>query len=354
MNESTRGLPVILAVLALCVVVLIGGLTQVRAHSHADQANTNRSLVALGRVVADQSNLTSAQVSQLMAHLPANRRRLEAGLDDVVGQTSSEAAHAVQAAGTSTPGTVAGDFASVFEDRAQAMSEVRSAADGFLGMQPLPTAGAPKTDPFTSPRDLLSATDATNRIDAASTLLSRSNQLYASVRTALARAPGQAQLPRSVWVVPGRRSGHTGTVAAQMVEQMSKSASLQGVHELVLRSVRFNPPIVPALPSTPAGTSMLSPTTRIGVTVVVADEGTADEAHATVRFDLTSATPSVSKTLVRTAPVLAGGSAALPQATFDVQPGSTYVLNMSIAVPSGQTSMSGTARQQTLDVAPTT
>jgi hypothetical protein len=139
-----------------------------------------------------------------------------------------------------------------------------------------------------------------------------------------------------------------------MVGQMSKSASLQGVHDLVLRTVRFNPPIVPSPPATPAGTSLLGPTTHVGVTVVVADEGTADQAHATVRFVLASATPSESKTLVRTAPVLSGSSVALPQATFAVRPGSTYVLTLSIAVPAGQTDLGGTAKQQTLQVAPAT
>ena len=139
-----------------------------------------------------------------------------------------------------------------------------------------------------------------------------------------------------------------------MVQQMSKSATLQGVHDLVLRTVRFNPPIVPAALATPAGTSTLGPATHVGVTVVVADEGTADEAHAKVRFVLASATPSQSKTLIRTVPVRSGGSAVLPEATFDVRPGSTYVLTLSIAVPNGQTDLAGTAEQQTLRVAPAT
>jgi hypothetical protein len=354
MNESRRGRAIIIAALALLAVVFIGGLTQVSRHSHADDANTDRSFAALGGVVARQSNATSGQARQLLANLPADRRKLQAGLDSLVDQTSSESAHADLAAGTSDPGTLAGNFASVFEDRARAMSDWRSAVDGFLGMHPLPEAGAPATDPFTSPRDLLSASDATNRLAAAGVLLSQSDQLYASVRTALANAPGQAHLPRSVWVVPARRHGHTSVSASQVVEQMSKSAALQGVHDLVLRTVRFNPPVVPASPSTPAGTSTLTPTTHVGVTVVVANEGTADEAHATLRYILDSAAPSLSKTLVRTAPVLSGGSVALPEVTFAVKPGSTYVLTLAIAVPPGQRDLAGTAQQQTLQVAPAT
>jgi hypothetical protein len=118
--------------------------------------------------------------------------------------------------------------------------------------------------------------------------------------------------------------------------------------------MRVDPPALPAAPSTPPGTSVLSPTTRLGVAVVVADEGTMDEAHATVRFALASPTPGESRTLVRTAPVVSGASVTLPEVTFPVKPGTTYVLTLSIVLPTGQTDTAGTATQQTLQIAPAT
>jgi hypothetical protein len=135
---------------------------------------------------------------------------------------------------------------------------------------------------------------------------------------------------------------------------MSKSSTLRSTQDLVLRTIRFDPPVLPAAQSTPAGTSVLSPTSQLGVAVVVADEGTVDEAHATVRFALAGTTPGENRTLVRTAPVVSGASVALPEVNFPVRPGRSYVLTVSIAVPAGQTDTGGTATQQTLEIAPST
>lgn len=350
-RRSAAGLLILVAVLALGTLLLVGGLTQVHSQSHGYDASSNRSLAALGGVVADQSNVTSGQVRKLMADLPGQvRQKLQAGLDDAVNQTNIESAHAALDAGTASPGTPAGEFATVFEDRARAMSDVRAAVDGLLGMHPEQVAGAPATDAPAPQPALISTTDATNRIAAAGVLLSNADHLYASVRTALARAPGHARLPRSVWVADPQL-WQAGAVAAE-VDEMSSSAKLQSTHYLVLRTIRIDPPALPTLPSTPPGTSVLSPTNGFGVAVVIADEGTMDEPHAAVRFALASPTPGESKTLVRTAPVESGASVTLPEVTFPVHPGTTYVLTLSIVLPAGQTDTSGTAIQQTLEIAP--
>jgi len=44
----------------------------------------------------------------------------------------------------------------------------------------------------------------------------------------------------------------------------------------------------------------------------------------------------------------------LPDATFKVAPGTTYVCTVSIVLPAGQTDTLGTATQQTLQIAPGT
>jgi hypothetical protein len=334
--------------------LLIGGLAEVSRQSTGYHTNSNRSLAALGGVVAEQSNTTSAQVRSLMSNAQGQiRQTLQADLDNAVNATSAEAARAQLAAGSAAPGTVAGNFAVVFEDRADAVSDLRAAIYGFLGMQPSQTAGAPVTDaPATSPPTLLSAGDATNRIAGVGDLLTRADQLYASVRAALKAAPGHARLPRSVWVTDPQQ-WQSGAVAAQ-VDLMATSTTLQGTHYLVLRTIRLNPAALPMAQSTPAGTSVLSPTTQIAVTVVVANEGTIDEPRAAVHFTLANSSSGATRSRVEATPLESGASATLPDVAFTVAPGTTYVLTVSLELPAGQTNTLGTATQQTLQIAPAT
>jgi len=339
---------------AIGALLVIGGLAEVSHQSTGYHANSNRSLAALGGVVVVQSNSTSAQVRNLMTNMQGQiRQTLQADLDNAVAATSAEAARAELASGSAGQGTVAGDFALVFEDRATAVSDLRAAVYGFLGMHPSQTAGGPATDaPSAPPPALLSAGDATNRIAAAGALLTRADQLYTSVRSTLAAAPGHARLPRSVWVT-NSQLWQAGAVATQ-VDQLGSSTSLLGTHYLVLRTVRFEPPALPAPQTAPAGTSVLSPTTQLAVTVVLANQGTVDEPHAAVRFTLADSTSGANVSHVETASVASGATVTLPDATFKVAPGTTYVCTVSIVLPAGQTDTLGTATQQTLQIAPGT
>jgi hypothetical protein len=339
---------------AVGALLLIGGLAEVSNQSTGYNSNSNRSLAALGGVVAEQSNATSAQVRTLMTNLQGQiRQTLQADLDNAVNATAAQAARAELAAGSAGPGTVAGNCAVVFEDRADAMSDLRAAIYGFLGMQPSQTPGAPVTDaPATTAPVLLSAGDATNRIAGVGDLLTRADQLYASVRSELRAEPGHARLPRSEWVTDPQQ-WQANSVAAQ-VDLMATSTTLQGTHYLVLRTIRLNPPALPSSQSTPAGTSILSPTTQIAVTAVVANEGTVDEPRAAVHFTLANSSSGATRSRVEAIPLESGASATLPDVTFAVAPGTTYVLTISIDLPAGQTNTIGTATQQTLQIAPAT
>jgi hypothetical protein len=339
---------------AIGALLVIGGLAEVSHQSTGYHANSNRSLAALGGVVVEQSNSTSVQVRSLLTNMQGQiRQTLQTDLDNAVAATSGEAAQAKLASGSAGRGTVAGNFALVFEDRATAVSDLRAAVYGFLGMHPSQTAGGRATDaPSASSRPLLSAGDAANRIAAAGALLRQADQLYASVRSALAAAPGHARLARSVWVTDSQL-WQAGAVATQ-VDLLASSTSLEGTHYLVLRTVRFNPPALPAPQATPAGTSVLGPTTQVAVTVVLANQGTVDEPHAAVRFTLADSTSGASVSHVETASVASGASVTLPDATFKVAPGTTYVCTVSIVLPAGQTDTLGTATQQTLQIAPAT
>jgi hypothetical protein len=338
----------------ILVLVLVGGLVEVSSQSTGYNANTDRSLGALGSVVAEQSNTTSTQVDRLMSNLQAQiRQTLQSDLDSAVDAANAEAARAELAAGSAASGTIPGNFAVVFEDRADAVSDLRAAVYGFLGMHPSQTAGAPVTDaPATAPSALLSAGDATNRIAGAGDLLTRADQLYASVRSALAAEPGHARLPRSVWVTDPQQ-WQAGAVATQ-VDLLATSTTLQGTHYVVLRTIRLSPAALPTPQATPAGTSVVSPTTQLAVIVVVANEGTVDEPRAAVRFTLADSSSGASTSHVEATQVESGTSVTLPDATFTVAPGTTYVLTVSLVLPQGQTDTLGTATQQTLEVAPAT
>ena len=178
--------------------VVVGALTQVSRQSQGYDVNSDRALAAQGTVAADQSNATSVTVRKILNDLPTQTRQgLQATLDDAVQQTGLESARAQVAAGSTPLGTVATQFAAVFADQAEAMTQLRAAVYGYLGMQPIPPANAPAGDiPASSgTTPILSATQATNRIAAAGALLTRSDALYRSVRRSLATAPGHATLP---------------------------------------------------------------------------------------------------------------------------------------------------------------
>ena len=334
--------------------VLIGGLAEVSRQSQGYDATSDRSLAAQGTVVAEQSNATAAQLRTFMSGFSTQTRQgLQLGLDTAVQETATESARAEMAAHSTALGAVGADFAAVFADRAQSMSELRTAVDGFLGMQPGPIAGASLTTvsaPAGSTAQL-SSTEATDRIAAAGGLLTRADSLFRSVRRTLAGAVGHARLPTSVWVThPGTWSA--GSIAAQ-VDLLASAPNLAPTHYLVLRTVRLVPPALPAAPGASPGVSVISPTTHLGVSVVLANNGSVTEPSGTARFTLANETSGAATTRSESAALVAGGSATLPTVTFDVKPGTTYLLTVSVVLPAGQSTVPA-ALNQALEVAPAT
>ncbi len=338
----------------IVLAILVGGLTQVSRQSQAYDANSDRALAAEGTVAADQSNVTSATVRKLVNDLPSQTRQgLQATLDSAVQQTADEAARALVAAGSTPLGPVATQFVDVFTERAQAMAELRTAIYGFLGMQPIAPADAPAVAGVPSGGTApLSATQATNRIAAAGALLARSDDLYRSVQRSVGAAAGHAKLPPSVWVTHPQL-WQVGSVAAQ-VDLVATSSTLAATHYVVLRTERLNPPALPTPQGTPAGVSVISPTSQLGVTVVLANEGSSNEPHVTVRFSLADQTSGATTSQVRTTPLALGASVTLPQVTLRVKPSTAYLLTIQVIPPAGQTLTAGTALQVPLQIAPGT
>jgi hypothetical protein len=350
-RSSARPVALLIAVVVV-LAVLVGGLTQVSRQSHGYDANSDRALAAQGTVAADQSNATSVTLRNVLNDLPTQTRQgLQATLDSAVQQTGLESARAQLAAGSTPLGTVATQFAAVFADRAQAMTQLRGAVYGYLGMQPIAPANAPAGDePATTA--LLSPTQATNRIAAAGALLTRSDALYRTVRRSLAAAAGHGTLPPSTWVTDPQ-VWQLGSVAAQ-VDLLATSPTLAATHYVVLRTVRLSPPALPTPPGAPANVSVISPTSQIVVTVVLANQGSSNEPHVSVRFSLSDQTSGATTSQVRTTSLALAASVTLPEVTLRVKPSTSYLLTVQVIPPAGQTLTVGTATQVPLQVAPGT
>ena len=335
--------------------ILVGGLTQVSRQSQGYDANSDRALAAQGAVAADQSNVTSLTVRKIVDDLPSQTRQgLQASLDSAVQQTSDEAMRAQVAAGATPLGAVATQFSDVFAERAQAVAQLRAAVYGFLGMQPIAPADAPPMAATVTAGGsaLLSATQATNRIAAAGALLAHSDDLYRSVQRSLLAGAGHGKLPPSVWVTHPQ-VWQAGSVAAQ-VDLVATSATLAATHYVVLRTIRLTPPALPTPQGSPANVSVISPTSRIGVTVVVANQGSSDEPHVSVRFTLANQTSGATTSQVRTTSLPLSASVQLPTVTIRVKPSAAYLLTVQVIPPAGQSLTAGTAIQQPLQIAPAT
>lgn len=345
----------VLGAVAVLTALLIGGLAAVSRQSQGYDATSNRTLAAEGTVVAEQSNATASSATALMNTIQSqNRPGLQIALDDLVEQTTDQSASARAAASATPVGSLGAGFAAVFADRAQAMNDLRTAIDGYLGMQPLPVAGAATTTVTGSAAaaPLMTATEATNRIAAAGALLARSDSLYRSVRRTLRTAAGNGRLPNSTWVRNPQL--WTAGVVANQVDLLSSSPSLAAVHYLALRTVQINPPALPTPQGGSANVSVLTPTKQISVDVVLANDGSVPEPHATVRYTLADQSSGATSSRAHTAALAPATSQALPTVNFSVLPGTTYVLTVSVDVPAGQTQLAGTAVQYPLTISPAT
>ena len=291
--------------------LLVGGLTQVSRQSQGYDANSNRSLAAQGAVVAGQSNATASQVRKLVGNLQGQTRQsIEAGLDSAVQQTADQAAR-MRPRRRLVPVRIAGWRA---RDRLHRAGPIRGRATGRDRRVPRHAAHPdrrcpghrrrPPPRPARARPSTLTAGQATNRIAAAGALLARSDDLYRSVQRSLAATAGHARLPKSVWVTDAQL-WQAGTVATQ-VDLMATSPTLAASHYLLLRTVRLNPPALPTPQGAPATVSALSPTSQIGVTVVLGNDGTADEPHAAVRFTLANQATGATATQVESAALALG------------------------------------------------
>jgi hypothetical protein len=340
-------------VVAVLLALLIGGLTQVSSQSRSYDEGANRSLATLGGVVATESSTSAVTLRHLLSTMAGlTRPTLQSELDGLVQQTAVQSAAASQAAPAGPTGSLPDRFAGVFASRARAVAMVRSAIDGLLGLHPLAVAGLAGSGVVAATPTLLSASQATSRIADAGALLIGADRSYRTVRTELARALGRAHLPASTWVTDAQ-TWELGAVDEQ-VDLLAASTSLAATRDLVLRTVQLSPPALPTAAGTDAGTSVLSPTSTVMVSVVLSNEGTVDEPGATVQVALAPLGGGSPVTRTLRTGVPAGGSFAFNTITFGVKAGHAYQLSVAVVLPPGQLSSAGSSMTQVLEIAPGT
>jgi hypothetical protein len=172
------------------------------------------------------------------------------------------------------------------------------------------------------------------------------------VRRALATSAGHGRLPPSVWVTD-LGLWQADNVASE-VDLVATSATLQVTHDVVIRTTRLSPPALPTAPGGQANVSVLSPVPTVGVTTVLANQGSVGESRVEVHFSMANQTTGATLTRSVTSALALGGSVTLPTVAFPVKPGTLYVLTVQVVPPEGQTLTDGTVLQQALQVAPAT
>jgi hypothetical protein len=356
-RRSWPGRAVVLVCILVVLGLLIGGLAHVGARSGPFHTSEDASFAAQAAVVADESNATAVTVQRLMGTMQQrDRAGLEAMLDTVVAQTAQQASAASAFVSPAASGGVGLALAQVFADRADAVRDLRAALDGLLGMEPLALPGTTATGTAagsTQTPPALSATQATTRIAAAGKLVAQSDQRYATARRQLAQASGHERLPASRWI-HGPNQWSSAQVATDIVA-VAGSATLAATHRLVLRAVTLSPPALPPASgvANPA-LSVVAPTHRLTVSIVVSNLGSVNEHRATVRCTLTPQPTGVAKVISRGSPLVAGASIALPTVSYAVHSGHQYQLTVAIVLPAGQSDAGGTSLTQMISIAPGT
>src|SRR5580704_9756637 len=126
-RRSRRRRIVFLASVLVVVALLVGGITQIGRQSGPFYASVNRSFATQATTLVDESNATAASLRRLMKNMQSqDRLTLQADLDALVAQSDQEAAGADSLATPVSAGGVQGQFATVFAERAHAVSSVRS------------------------------------------------------------------------------------------------------------------------------------------------------------------------------------------------------------------------------------
>jgi hypothetical protein len=329
------------AAAALVLAVLVGGLLKVHSQSSGYQRAIDRSYAAQIRLVAAASDRQARELHALLASMPAQTRTsLEFSLDTLVGSAAAAARQAETAAEPAPAGGAGRDIAAAMADRAAAVAGLRTAVDRLLGMAPLPAAGAtPASLPEARSRPISDA-GAQAALLKVGRLLAQSDRSYDAGRQALRSAPGHATLPPSVW--SGRTRVWTSEGALALVDSLTGSATLAPIRrvELLAHTLAFTPAPVPA-PTATQGVAVVPPTGRLGVSVVVANDGNVAERNIVVRVTVREVASggaqgrvAAQRRRARRVSLSARSSRTVSLPPVSVAPGHRYTVTVAVVPPS--------------------
>jgi hypothetical protein len=361
---------------ALVLVLIVGSLVEITAQSSGIRSYTSSGYGALATRVVDASNQTGDHLATLIKQAPTlpngfispassipvgARTVLQQGLDEAATSSSAEAGQAGRLAPPSPSGSIAKRLTEVLQDRAAAVSALRSIVDRLLGMAPLPLAGAPvatTTTTTATAAPLVAGSSA--QMAAAGNALQQADSAYRALLVDIHAQHVPMRLPKSVWVpLPVATAPLGANRLSSTANELSSSITLYPFHQLIISAVGLAPPAVP--PSTATGglgtagqgcrkptsatpgtaPSVLPPTATVTALVTVTNCGTVPEPGVVVAETLAlsdapgAALPAASRArggdARATVTLASGASRALSLGPLAVAGGHTYMLTLTIA-----------------------
>ena len=265
-------------------------------------------------------------------------------------------------------------FTQVMDERAQATADLRASIDQLLGMSPAPIPGAPTSVTPSAPPPGSTVAVAAAAMGNAGQRFEGADDAYRSLVAYAHRQHLPVALPSSVWVPAPVESAPLGSARlAATASAMASSPALVPVHQLVITALGLTPPAVasggPGLVGDGCGDprsvvpgpapTMLPPTGTVSVGLTVTNCGTVTEAGVVVSQTLSIADPA------GTAPppvgargakdqqrvtLVSGSSVALTLPSLTVAAGHLYLLDVSVAIPTGQVNPAGATQQFLLQI----
>jgi hypothetical protein len=376
---------------AVAAVLVIGSLAEVHAQSVGIRSYTTRGYGALATRVVNASTLTGSRLATLIDQAPqlpngalpgasripvSARARIQQGLDEAVRTSAAQADQAAHLVPPEPNGPVGEGLAAVLSEREHAVSALRSAIDELLGMDPLPTAGAPVAPRAAAPAPLISIGQASAAMAAAGSLIEQADDRYRSLAAEARRQRPGIRLPRSVWAPAPTGAAALGSARlGATAPLLAGSAALVPFHQLVITAVGLSPPAIasggpgvvgdgcnaPASAVPGPAPTVLPPTGTVRVALTLTNCGTVTEPQAVVSQSLTPADPAGSAPAPPGArggrgqvkvTVRSGASVALSFPALAVAGGHRYLLDLAVAVPPDQYDPAGTTQQFLLQIAP--
>jgi hypothetical protein len=375
--------------IAVVAVIVIGSISKISTESSAYRTSTDSGYGALASRDVDHSNRTGGQLASLLARAPglpnrqgpyvaAARTELQQGLDEAVLASAQQTSTARDLVPPSPLGDVSARLAQVMEDRATAVSDLRTAVDQRLGMAPLSVAGSPAGNSAPATVPLVSIDQAARAMTGAGALLQRADAEYASLLASIRHQRLAMHLPPSVWVPSAdATSPLSPSSLGNAASTLSASAALAPFHQLLISALGLTPPaiatggtgivgdscgapfsVTPAPGSSP---TIVPPTGKLAVEATVTNCGTVNETGVAVTETLTLADPpgtapppagTRSDKQSARVTVRSGASAGVPLPPLAVASGHRYLLVVTVAIPPGQANPAGSSQQLLVQIAP--